>query len=325
MPEPAVLADRLWTPALVTLPALLIFADHRWTDVVFMFLAGPSWPVQIALGVIAAMALARLALGGGAVVVVAALVASQLVAHRHGEHADLGAFLMAAFQVMLVIRVVEALRDGWRGAPSASWTTASAREQALTYAFALAAGLLAWWSGLAAWLFARLGADDSGPVVGMLALLVAGRVAVLLHELGHALVARRRLGAGIALRVGRRGKPLRVSAGGIEVRLHLLDVLDESGAVELDGSWASVDDMIAIALAGPLASLAGLVAALPILAVLPTGDGPWHALAWWFAVWSAVGVLNLLPFRFRVDRDAPVTASDGRQLLDALAVRWALR
>jgi hypothetical protein len=192
-------------------------------------------------------------------------------------------------------------------------------------ATAILAGLLLWWSGSAAWLLTRVGSDDNGPWMGLLAVMVAGPVAVLVHEAGHALVARRRLGPGVALRVGRRGRSVTAAVGGIEAELHVLDVLDTSGSVEFDASRATVDDMIAIALAGPAASLAGLVAALPLLAVMPGQDGLWHGLVWWFAVGSGAGVLNLLPFRFQVARDDPVFASDGRQLADALAVKRALR
>jgi hypothetical protein len=77
--------------------------------------------------------------------------------------------------------------------------------------------------------------------------------------------------------------------------------------------------------AGPAASPAGLGATLPVLAAMPGDDGFLHGLVWWFALMSLVGVLNLLPFRIRRDRRTPPLVSDGRRLMDALSVKWALR
>lgn len=318
-------ADRLWTVALVTLPALVVFLDGRWIAIPLMALGGPSWPLQVAVGAVAATGLARLALSGGAVVAVAALVAGQVLVASPHEEADLAAFLVAAFQVALAIFAVEALRGGWRGAPSASWAPERVREQALTYGLLVGVGLLAWWSGSAAWLFGHFGAQDSGVVPDLVAFVVAGRAALLLHELGHALAARRRLRSEVALRVGRRGTPLTFEVGGVRTRLHLLDVAGETGAVEADASHGSADDMAWIALAGPAASLAGLAAALLPLTATSTEAGLWHSLFWWFAIANLIGVLNLLPFRFQPDRGSPPVPSDGRQLADALAVKWALR
>jgi hypothetical protein len=44
-----------------------------------------------------------------------------------------------------------------------------------------------------------------------------------------------------------------------------------------------------------------------------------------FAAINLGGVLNLLPFRWQDRRNAPLTSSDGRMIMDALIVKWALR
>lgn len=84
-----------------------------------------------------------------------------------------------------------------------------------------------------------------------------------------------------------------------------------------------LNDATLLALAGPAASLAGFLACVAGLPVLP--DGFLHESASAFAIMNLIAVLNLLPFRWRERRDTPLMSSDGRMIMDALIVKWALR
>lgn len=149
---------------------------------------------------------------------------------------------------------------------------------------------------------------DDGP--GMLAAVVyiaIGAIpATLLHELGHALAALARPDTPVGVAVGSFGKLA-------EVRL---------GQSTLSGSAAR--DILWIALAGPLASLAGLAASVAVLGVAPA-SGVAHDLAWAAVFGNGVGVLNLIPLRLQERPDGARMHTDGRLALDAARTLRALR
>jgi hypothetical protein len=178
--------------------------------------------------------------------------------------------------------------------------------------------------GLIGWLAHTLG-DGPGLWALPIILFVAPVPAVLLHELGHAIVARHTVGGRVNITVGDHGQGLKVSFGEVTTTVNVLadPRRAAAGKAEFDGAWATVDDIVLIALAGPLASLLGLAIGVGLLTELPR-EGVWYGFLWGFTAMSVMGVLNLLPFRVKLDGGPPVV-SDGRKVMDALAVKWALR
>jgi hypothetical protein len=143
----------------------------------------------------------------------------------------------------------------------------------------------------------------------LVALVVLSPLAVLLHELGHAAAflwtgARR-----VRVDLGR-GEGRALALGPVDVALHWRVALGEGSAS--GDEWLTRRDAIAVAAAGPLASLFGLVGGLFLSEVIA-----WNV---WLEAWTvgnACGVLNLLPFA------AGTSRSDGRLILEALDVLGA--
>lgn len=170
--------------------------------------------------------------------------------------------------------------------------------------------------------------DFGSPIEGVTFLLGVALclpLAVFLHEMGHALVARalgRRI---LGIRIG--GGPLvgsfRVLGAVLDWRRHAF----LGGAVSYDtGAPASRWANALIAAAGPLSNfaLAGLLAVLP--AVLPeAGEAlPLSAACVGAALTSAyVGVVNLLVFQHEA-ADLDGVHSDGAQILAAFARRASI-
>jgi hypothetical protein len=168
---------------------------------------------------------------------------------------------------------------------------------------------------------------DSSPglPIGLLYLAVAGIPVTLLHELGHAVVARRFLGGEVQVSVGTAGKLAEMRLGQIALSVNALSSpLTASGVARFDGSRATARDVLLIALAGPAASFVGAVlSAWGLSAGSPSGA--LHDLLWAATLAGIFGVLNLVPLAFQERRDRPPVRTDGRVALDALRVARALR
>lgn len=165
-------------------------------------------------------------------------------------------------------------------------------------------------------LFALAGAAPRGPgVVASLAWLAAIFVCVVLHELAHCLVGRRR---------------------GLVV--HEIDLLPIGGVSRLENMPETPGDELAVAVAGPVASvLLGLVAALLATAasvsIFPVDlvDGPFLArLAWLNLLLAAFNMLPAFPLdggrvlraalerRHDLEQATRIAATTGRWLAFAL-------
>jgi hypothetical protein len=161
--------------------------------------------------------------------------------------------------------------------------------------------------------------------IGILYIAVAAMPMTLLHELGHALVARRLLGGEVQVSVGTAGKLAQMRLGQIALSVNALSSPGRAaGVAEFDGSRATAGDVLLIALAGPAASLLGaIVSAWGLSAGSPSGV--LHDLLWATTLAGVFGVLNLVPLTFQERREGPPVRTDGRLALDALRVARALR
>lgn len=148
----------------------------------------------------------------------------------------------------------------------------------------------------------------------------------LLHELGHALAARRLLDTPVDIVVGSFGALANVQLGRISITLNALSSPSGvDGFVEFGAARAGARDVVLIALAGPAASAAGLVACLVALAAAPPA-GIVHDLLWAATADSVFAVLlNLIPFGFQERRGGPTLHTDGRVALDAAHALRMLR
>jgi membrane-associated protease RseP (regulator of RpoE activity) len=168
---------------------------------------------------------------------------------------------------------------------------------------------------------------DSSPgfPAALLYILVAAVPVTLLHELGHAVVARRLLGDEVQVSVGTAGRLAELRLGGVVVSLNALTQPGSiAGAAEFDGERATARDVLLITLAGPAASLIGVVGSAWALSAVAAGDVA-HALLWAATLGGFFGVLNLVPLTFTEGREGPPVRTDGRLALDAMRVVRALR
>lgn len=148
----------------------------------------------------------------------------------------------------------------------------------------------------------------------------------LLHEIGHALAARRLLDTPVRIAVGSFGELAKVQLGRISISVSALSSpASADGSAEFDASRARARDVVLIAIAGPAASAAGLVACLLAFAAAPP-DGVVHDLLWAATINSVFAVLlNLVPFGFQERRGGPTLHTDGRVALDAAHALRMLR
>ena len=111
-------------------------------------------------------------------------------------------------------------------------------------------------------------------------LLIAGLPIILLHELGHALVAVRRLDADVEVTVGNAAKLAQLRLGQVNASIFALrSPLGPAGSASFDASRATAQDVVWIALAGPVVSAIGLVLAMFCFSAAPA-DGFVHDMLW---------------------------------------------
>jgi membrane-associated protease RseP (regulator of RpoE activity) len=168
---------------------------------------------------------------------------------------------------------------------------------------------------------------NSGPgfPVSLLYLAVAGIPVVLLHELGHAIAARRLLGGEVKVSVGTAGELAELRLGQLAVTINALSHPGSpSGMAEFEASRATARDILLIALAGPVASLAGTVLTGWALSAV-TGPGVVSDLLRAATMVGAFCVLNLVPLTLEGRGGGTWLRTDGRLALDALRVARATR
>jgi hypothetical protein len=168
--------------------------------------------------------------------------------------------------------------------------------------------------------------DAAPPMpIDFVCIAVAAVPVTLLHELGHAVAARDRLGGDVQVSVGSTGKIAEMHLGKIAASINLLsNPARVAGSASFDATRASAHDVLWIALAGPLASLAAAVPTAVLYAAAPS-SGFVHGFLWAALGGGVFGVLNLVPFEFQERRGGPRLRTDGRLALDALKVARALR
>jgi hypothetical protein len=159
-----------------------------------------------------------------------------------------------------------------------------------------------------------------GTIWGLICILLVGIPLTLLHELGHAIVARARLGSEVRVTVGNAGRIGTLRLGRLTTTINALAVPGRLGGVaSFDTRRATARDILWISLAGPAASLAGGVVADIAYRHAPAG-GVVHALLWAAVLDSVFGVANLIPLRMRERRGGPAFSTDGMLALSALAM-----
>jgi membrane-associated protease RseP (regulator of RpoE activity) len=178
---------------------------------------------------------------------------------------------------------------------------------------------------------ARVGAmmDQAppSPVVWLLAVAVVAAPAVLVHELGHAVVARMLVGGAMTIRVGAPDRGVKLRMGDVTVSLDPVGSFwgPSAGSVKYDTARATNGDALLVLVAGPLASLAAAAATLRIVEVAGPHYGVPHTLMEAFFLSNAMAAANLLPFRLRQLRGGRWLSSDGRVIMDAVAELRARR
>ena len=167
---------------------------------------------------------------------------------------------------------------------------------------------------------------ESSP--GLLGILVypfvVGFPLIGLHEIGHAVVAMRRLDTDVEVTVGNAAQVAEVRLGQISASLNILRTPGApAGTASFDASRARAEDVLWIALAGPAFSAVALVLTILLYSAAPA-DGLVHDLLWTAVMVGLFGVLNVIPFRLGGEGKGQ-SASDGRMALDALRVIRELR
>jgi hypothetical protein len=168
---------------------------------------------------------------------------------------------------------------------------------------------------------------DAMPAVpiAVLATMVVAVPVTLVHELGHALMARRRLDTEVDVQVGTSGRIATVRLGRIAAEIHAWGMPGRvAGQAAFDGSAATALDAALIALAGPAASLIGFVVCA--CAWSATSGGIVRDLLWAATLEGAgASLVNLIPMALH-EHGGRVVRTDGRVVLDAAhSARGAVR
>jgi hypothetical protein len=156
----------------------------------------------------------------------------------------------------------------------------------------------------------------------LLVLFVAvGIPTTLIHELGHAATARRRLGGDVAVSVGNTTPLATLRWGRVTANINAFSKPGAvAGSASISASQATARDVLLIALAGPAASLAQFAICAPLYAMV--SPGLLHDVLWMATAGGAGGFLiNLVPMRLHENDTGRTIATDGRLALDALRAR----
>ena len=164
-----------------------------------------------------------------------------------------------------------------------------------------------------------------GLLMGMLYIAIVGLPLILLHELGHAMVAARRLDADVEVTVGNAVKIAQVRLGQVNASLHAFqNPLGTVGSASFDASRARAEDVLWIALAGPAVSVLCFVGVIAAYSVAPV-DGVVRDVLWAGVVVTVYGILNVIPYKLRDLGQSAPQPSDGWLARDALRVLRELR
>lgn len=150
----------------------------------------------------------------------------------------------------------------------------------------------------------------------VLATLVVTGPATLFHELGHAVVARRRLASSVVITVGTTGKLGTVRLGPIAAHIYALGAPGRAaGSATFDARNMTAKDAVAIALAGPAASLLWLVVCAR---AWDLHRGGMLGAVLWVATFEGLfgSLVNLVPMTL-LERNGRAFRTDGRHALDA--------
>jgi hypothetical protein len=162
-----------------------------------------------------------------------------------------------------------------------------------------------------------------GPLWTLVCLVLVFIPVALLHELGHAAMARARLGSEVHVRIGGVGRIGTFRLGRLIVTLNAFEVPWRlAGLAMFDARQATARDILWIALAGPAASLVGLVILVIGYRHAPA-SGAIHALLWAAVAESVFAVAPLIPLRLRERRGGPAINTDGMIALSALTNMFA--
>jgi hypothetical protein len=151
----------------------------------------------------------------------------------------------------------------------------------------------------------------------LVAMLVVTGPATLFHELGHAIVARHRLSTAVDIHVGTTGRLTTVHLGPIAAHIAVLGLPGRAaGTATFDASNMTAKDALAIALAGPAASLLWLVVSAR---AWDLHSGGMLGGLLWAATFAGVAgsLLNLVPMTLLESDGRTTIRTDGRQALDA--------